>query len=357
MKTIRFLVALLFSVLGSSIIGYATGIAPVAVFGAVTAIQTVKIIAPSFQGFAFMAVEKEIWLDHLVGNLFKANPFMDKCLNADQFVLNGKVVHIPQAGAKIGAQRNRDTTGAAAVTLRGDTDITFALDEYTSDPIKIPNAETYELSYDKRESVIGESKDAISELCGDWMLRQWCPTLASNIVRTTGDAIAAHYGTGNRKAVTVKDVKNLRRIMSKAGVPKKDRYIQMDADMYDQFTDELSVTQNREFSKALNEKEGIVGRLFGFTFLDERADVAVYSNDATPVPKDPDAVSANDDNGAVLAWQKQSVIRALGTHEFFEDEGNPVHYGDIYSAILRAGGRIKREDQKGVYALVQAASA
>jgi hypothetical protein len=278
-------------------------------------------------------------------------------MNADQFVLAGKVVHIPQAGAKVGSKRNRDTSGAASVTLRSDSDITFALDEYTSDPIKIQNAEKYELSYDKRESVLGESKDSILELVGDWMLRQWCPTNAANIVRTTGAAVAAHVGTGSRKAITVKDVKNLRRLMNKAGIPKTERYIQMDADMYEQFTDELSITQEREFSKALNEKEGVVGKLFTFTFLDERADVAVYTNDATPIPKDPDAVEASTDNAAAIAWQKNSVIRALGTHEFFENEGDPQHYGDIYSALLRAGGRIKREDGKGVYAIVQDASA
>lgn len=39
--------------------------------------------------------------------------------------------------------------------------------------------------------------------------------------------------------------------------------------------------------------------------------------------------------------------------KFFEDEGNPQYYGDIYSALVRMGGRIRREDQKGVVAIVQ----
>ena len=45
-------------------------------------------------------MQKEIWIDDIVGNLFKANPFMSFAVNADSFVLAGKVVHIPQAGAK-----------------------------------------------------------------------------------------------------------------------------------------------------------------------------------------------------------------------------------------------------------------
>ena len=96
----------------------------------------------------YVALEKEIWIDHIVGNLFKANPFMDKCVNADQFVYQGKVVHIPNAGVKVGTARNRSII-PASVTHRTDSDITFALDEFTSDPIKISNAEKYELSYDK----------------------------------------------------------------------------------------------------------------------------------------------------------------------------------------------------------------
>ncbi len=355
MKAISFLVALLFTAVMSLTIAAGTGLNPYHVFGALTTLSVVKSFLPSMTGVLTMAVEKEIWLGDIVGNLFKANPFMDKCMNADEFVLSGKVVHIPQAGAKVGVSRNRDTSSAAAVTLRSDTDITFSLDEYTSDPVKIPNAEKYELSYNKRQSVLGESKDAISELVGDWMLRQWCPSLATNIVRTTGAAVAAHIGIGTRKAVTVADIKNLRRLMNKAGVPKTDRFIQFDADMYEQFTDNLTATQYRDFSQSYDEKTGVVGKMFSFTFLDERAFVAAYTNDATPVAKDPDAVEADTDNAAVLAWQKQSVIRALGDHEFFENEGDPTHYGDIYSALLRAGGRIRRSDQKGIFALVQAA--
>jgi hypothetical protein len=63
------------------------------------------------------------------------------------------------------------------------------------------------------------------------------------------------------------------------------------------------------------------------------------------------------DNAAVLCWQKNSVERALGMVDFFEDLGNPTYYGDIYSALVRVGGRIRRSDGKGILAIVQAAAA
>jgi hypothetical protein len=43
----------------------------------------------------------------------------------------------------------------------------------------------------------------------------------------------------------------------------------------------------------------------------------------------------------------------MGDNEFFENEKDPTYYGSIYSALVRAGGRIRRNDAKGVIALVQ----
>lgn len=37
-----------------------------------------------------MPLQVEIWQEHLVGGIFAANPHMDKCVNADQYVLKGK---------------------------------------------------------------------------------------------------------------------------------------------------------------------------------------------------------------------------------------------------------------------------
>ena len=46
-----------------------------------------------------MAIQKEIWQDHIEGNLFKNNEFLLASTDASLYVLQGKVVHIPQAGA------------------------------------------------------------------------------------------------------------------------------------------------------------------------------------------------------------------------------------------------------------------
>jgi hypothetical protein len=355
MKTISFkslLLSLLFAMIGGFALAASAGLPALPVAGGLFATS----LFPAKAGVASMAVQKEIWINDIVGNLFKANPHLAYAMNADSFVLAGKVVHIPNAGSKPAVKRNRKNF-PATVTLRQDSDVTFTLDEYTSDPIKIENADKYELSYDKRQSVIGEQSAAISELVGDWFFRYWAPTKKDMIVRTTGDAVAAHMpeATGNRKKITVADVKRMQKLFNKNNIPKEGRVACLDADMYDQLTDDMTLTQYRDFSQYLNVKDGTVGKLYGFTFLDSRSTVLNYTNAATPAPKDPGATGTATDNAAALFWHRDLVVRALGEKEFFDNEGDPTHYGDIYSALLRAGGRIKREDGKGVYALVQAA--
>lgn len=353
MKTLKFFLSivtvLILSTLTAFAIAPAMDIPLLPVFGVVTLVSLI----PMPHGITFMAVQKEIWLNDVVGNLFKANPHISHAMNADEFVLAGKVVHIPNAGSKPNVERNRLKL-PATILKRNDIDITFPLDEFTSDPMVIPNADKYELSFDLRNSVTGEQKAAISEMVGDWFFRYWAPVLSAAIRRTTGaTTVTAHYGTGTRKAITLDDVKAIQKMMNNWNIPKVGRYACLDAEMMDQFTSLLTVTSYRDFSAAYDVANGVVGRLFGFTFLEDRSTVLRYDATGTPIPYDPDTAVANTDNGGGLFWQEQLVIRAMGQHELFEDIGNPSMYGDTYSALLRAGGRIKRNDGKGVIALVQ----
>ena len=71
-----------------------------------------------------MAIQKEIWAAAIVEGLFASNSFLSKAFNADEFVNQGKVVHIPQAGAPSGVEKNRSKL-PASVERRGDDDVTF----------------------------------------------------------------------------------------------------------------------------------------------------------------------------------------------------------------------------------------
>lgn len=352
-KVFAVFVSLILIAFTSTVFGSVTGVSPGYFAAGLTGLSFIQM--PT--GVLSMAITKEIWINDIVANLFKANPHLALAYNADAFVLQGKVVHIPNAGNKPAVTKNRNVYPATVIT-RTDADINFSLDEFSSEPIKIENADKYELSYDKRSSVMGEQSAAIAETVGDWFYYYWAAAVAAAQVRTSGANVVAHIGTGNRKLLTVADVKSINKLFNKQGMPQADRFACLDADMYDQFTTELSATQYRDFSATMDPATGIVGKLFGFTFLEPRASVLCYNNAALPVAYTPaetpvDATAM----GAGLFWHKDAVVRALGTNEMFENIADPTYYGDIYSALVRAGGRLRRNDNKGVVALIQALGA
>jgi hypothetical protein len=346
---------LLFTLMASLLFSTATGVPFLAVSAVSVCIGLVYQIPTGVLG---MALTVELWEGDIVKNLFKDNEFLNYAVNADQYVLAGKVVHIPNAGGAPAVQKNRSSL-PATITKRTDVDITYSLDEFTSDPIKIENADAIELSYDKRQDCLADSQNAVNETVADWILRAWAPTTAARILRTTGTAIVSSVNataTGNRAKFITADLKKAQKQFNKDGVSNKERYALFSADMLDQLTDSLTETQYRDFSAAYNAQEGVVGKLYGFNIM-QRGSTITYTNAATPVPKDPGAAEAATDNDCVLCWQKQSLERAVGQVKFFELIGDPTLYGDVYSTLLRAGGRIRRNDCKGVLAIVQAAAA
>lgn len=297
-----------------------------------------------------MAIQKEIWTAAIVENLFASNSFLSKAFNADEYVNQGKTVHIPQAGAPSGVKKNR-TELPATVAKRTDTDVTFVLDEYTTNPICIPHADTVELSYDKRESVLRNDKLKLADEVALSFIDAWSPA-ATRCIETTGAEVDAYTpkATGKRKGLCKADVLALMTKFNAEDIPQEGRYLLLDAYMYSQLLADLTQSENMAFLACADAANGIVGKLFGFNVM-TRSTVALY--DATKTKKAWSAKGAATDLAAALAWHEQSVCRALGEVKAFENEGDPTFYGDIYSFLVRAGGRILRSDNKGVAAIVQ----
>ena len=297
-----------------------------------------------------MAIQKEIWTAAIVENLFASNSFLSKAFNADEYVNQGKTVHIPQAGAPSGVKKNR-TDLPASVAKRTDTDVTFVLDEYTTDPICIPHADTVELSYNKRESVLRNDKLKLADEVALSFIDAWSPA-AERCIETTGAEVNAYTpkATGKRKGLCKADVLTLMTKFNAEDIPQEGRYLLLDAYMYSQLLADLTQSENMAFLACADAANGIVGKLFRFNVM-TRSTVALYN--ATKAKKAWSAEGSATDLAAALAWHEQSVCRALGEVKAFENEGDPTFYGDIYSFLVRAGGRILRSDNKGVAAIVQ----
>lgn len=272
-----------------------------------------------------MALQKEIWIADIVEPLFAANTFAARSVDYSAFVDN-RTVHIPNAGAAPRVEKNRQAL-PATVGRRQDADLSFSLAEYTSDPILVPNAEQVELSYDKRASVLTHLREALAGKIHADLLDEWAKGAAHEVENSAAKA-------SMRDALqAVKDG------FDEADVPQEGRYLLLTPALHSQLLRELTGFEGQAFLLSADARAGTVGRVFGFD---------VYLRSA--LGSDKSAAPAG------LAWQQGCVCRALGAADIYTSDRDPAYYGDVLSAIVRAGGTPARQGGVG-RAVIKAAGA
>lgn len=306
-----------------------------------------------------MAITKEIWSQDIVELLFPSNEFANYAVNADQFVLAGTVVHKPVAGAASTVTKNLSSFPQTA-TQRTDSELTYALDTYYALPRVIKNIDAYELSYDKRMSVVGGDVKNLVSTVHKGMLYNWAPAVAKTILTSGADSaedLIDTTATGTRKLFTKTEFKKVAKNLNKNDLVGMN-YGCLTAAHYHQFFESLSDAEKTNFGKVADLAKGIVGEYMGIKILMRSSVLRYRGTDGAMVPVDETAeafAATAADRAASLFWNEQSVERALGTVETFDDPGNPLYYGDVWSANVRAGGKIIRT--AGVWAVVEAIGA
>lgn len=300
-----------------------------------------------------MALNKHIWLSTIIENLYPDNSFASKSVDDSAFV-NNHTVHVPNAGAPSGVKVNRATIPATSVGTRDDQDLTYDIDELTTDPVRIPNREEVELSYDKRASILANDRAALLDAAAQNLLYKWA--VIGNKTLTTGANRAAHTAsaTGNRKKITKADVLTIATKFNGQNIPAEGRYLLLDAAMYSDLLDALTGTELSAFLASANAQKGIVGQLYGFNVMMRSQVLKVNQGKSAIVQWD--ATAAATDLAAGLAWQQSCVSRALGEVKMFDKDDDPLYYGDIYSFLVRTGGKYRRYDTKGVELLIEDAA-
>lgn len=348
MKPINLAIGLLKLFFVAMIATVVLGTPIVPVFGGLVVLS---LIVPQPKN-AFMGTILESWAAYIMERFWKDNAFLKNAYDDSSYVLQGRIVHIPQPGSKPAVVKNRSTWPATAVR-RTDTDTLYSLDEYSTDPTHIPNIDAIHLSYSKQDSVLGDHMTVLNETVADDMLIKWGAN--ATIVKTTGGAAATQVApitgqTGNRLSFHPKDLQALMIKMNADNVPKQDRFTLIDDNMFGGFYDALGDTNAKDFSRYADAANGIVGKLHGFSIMTRSSVLAYTSADAQ---KALGAALAATDNLASLAWQKNTVAVAIGDKKLFQNLNDALYQGDVHSALVMAGGRVRRADGKGIYAIVQ----
>lgn len=316
--------------------------------------------------YSLMAVQVEIWEKHIEEEIFKDNEFLRISHNADSNVIDSRVVHIPQSGGSGNVVKNR-TDLPATVRKRVDTDVVYVLDEYTTDPVLIPNADKHELSYDKRSSVLGEDQESLKETIAEETLINWvsspaygnyaASTLpATSILETSGEEISASApsATGNRKAARLNDLQTVKSFLKAQGVWRNGQMYGLlpDAMEAQLFPAESEITAKyMGYVTEAERRMGVIYKVQGFNLMTRASVYRVAADDSIVVPE---ALGATTDDEAALFWYKGAVELAHGGVKAFSNEGDPQFYGDVYSFLARLGGRARRADFKGIALLKQA---
>ncbi|MFN4249065.1 MAG: hypothetical protein ACK4EY_15160 [Flavipsychrobacter sp.] len=308
------------------------------------------------------AVEVTRWVDYIVKRFWKDNGFLMNSFNDDQYVVGGKTVVIPQPGSKPSSVKN-PTSFPLTATQRTDTDISYDLDLYATLPTHITNAEAQEVSYDKMDSVMGDHVGVIDERASEELLIKWITLLPeANIIRTTGGptgltSTAKVLGqTGNRYLFHHLDLKRAQTVLNLQNVLKVDRNIVLESNQLDELTSTFSESMTNAFNQYYNAQTGQIGKLYGFNIF-ERSSTAIAAdalNGSNQLVVDAYGASVGSTDQVVnIGWQKNSVARAMGEKDFYEDKKNPLYLGDIYNASIRFGGRRRYANAEGVIAIVQ----
>jgi hypothetical protein len=327
-------------------------------------IIAVNLGAKSNNSFAFMSLLTEVWSKDIQDNLYMNNDFMKYATDHSMWVKH-KTVHVPQAGAKPGVEKNR-TVFPAAIQGRTDTELTYDLNQYTTDPILIQNLEELQISYNKRQSILYNMYQTLQFVVSTWTLYSWAPSGASRIVMTTGSTSTNNLphstATGSRKMVTIQDITNVKKVLDADNIPQSGRILLVPQYIYNNdLLNIAGIVQAYAFGSPVM-PNGVVARLMGFDIM-IRSEVLVYDNTATPVIKaiDGDGVITSPsatDQGACLAYHPSYVAHALGSITPYYDAGSngngkPEYYGSLFSAEVMHGASKLRTAQTGVVALVQ----
>jgi hypothetical protein len=307
-----------------------------------------------------MALIKEIWVSDVQEALNRNADFLPYSVDHSAYIAFG-TVHVPQSGSNPTVVKN-PATFPLSINERTDTDRTYSLNQFALEPVLITNLDELQISYDKRQSVLGQQISTLTQRIGDEVAISWSATGASNIVGTTGSAVAtslAPGATGTRKAVTLADIAALANKLDKDNVPRQNRKLLMSTDMFwelFQISDVIRASYNGFQNQPNVLQNGIVAMLYGFEIM-MRPVVSVYAN-STTVPKAFGAATATTDNLACIAFHSTTVARALGSMTPLYDSGSngngkPEYLGSIFNMEVMLGSAILRADMKGVAALVQ----
>lgn len=330
------------------------GILAATIVVSLTAIQVVLGRNLTQKGALNMALQTEVWVQDIQETLFYENEFIRLAVDHSSYVTN-KTVHVPQSGGKPNVEKNR-SENVATIQRRTDTELTYDLDNYTTDPFLVKNVEDLQISYDKRQSVLGQHIATLRDVVATETLQKWAVDgSTSHVIRTSGADTAmlpSSTATGKRLLLTYQDIAKAAALMDIDKVPTEGRFLVIPTAMfYGLFSDKDLVAQQSRIGADMI-ASGVVAKLFNFNII-TRGSVVRYTNAAANNLRDSSANDAATDCAGAIAFSRYAVSQALGEIMVYMNEGDAQSYGDIMSAEVNHAAHYLRANNFGKVSIAQ----
>ena len=283
------------------------------------------------------------------------NSFMQFAKNDDAFV-NNNSVELPHAGSDPDVAIDRSSF-PGTISQRTDAATQYELEEISTDPTHLQFSEELIINYAKRQSITSQHSNVIKDVKGDRCAYGWALDVVATTGKhrlTTGGSTRASDARGSTlttiKIVVKADILAVKAILDADNIPQENRKLLIPPSMHNDLLLLDEFTRMDAYGTS-NIPDGFVGRVFGFDVM-VRAHVTSHTTSTIAI-KDPAAATAATDQAGGIAWHPGFVRRANGAIKTFLDIDNPAYYGSIFSAAVRFGALIARNDNKGIVQLIE----
>lgn len=302
-------------------------------------------------------VIKTIFSSDIQKNLYPDNEFYKSSKVDPGVAIDAESVDVPQAGTPPKVIKN-PVERPIPMRIRKDDKKSYGVDLYETEPDLITNVNAALLPYNKRQVITEDHVNTLNLRIADELQIIWSPSLADNILRTTGaNGTGSKISgmTGSRKEVTEDDFISIAALLDRMGVPDDGKRVML---IYTDIYSEIKrIASFKDFDKTGlvgTFQTGAIGKIQNMNVFKRNVPLN-WNNAGTPAVKAYGSAVSATDNLAILAWHPSFVRRAEGIVEYYIDsEVRPGQGGRAQSAAVRGGGMISRKDEKGVVALVQA---
>jgi hypothetical protein len=315
--------AILFNTIIALVVAGVTGINPVALIVVWNLISLRFTKKPTWSQTMSMGIlrdglNKEVWISDLIEQFWNDNSFMAEADDMSEWVEND-AINLAEAGIEPNVLIN-NSTFPVPFAEREDTPLRLVLNTYDTEGTVLRNAEEAELAYNKRQSIVNQHKNALSNMIGLHAANQYAPaahTAKTPVLDKTGDdSFALEYFIEMEKLFNDMNVPLGRRV---AVLTSKHL-----ADIRTQNINLFNQIQSKPGSEIFSFK------LYNFSQTPYYT-VATKTKKAFGAALDPD-----DDKQASIFFYGGSVMKALGTTDMFERLKDPEQKGDIINFQQRA---------------------